>query len=53
MQMAILVEGQTVSKYEVDRAFNEAVLEVVPAYMVVKRILGSDEFATIEGCCVG
>ena len=53
MQMAILVEGETVSEYEINGAFNVAILKVVPASVIIKSVLCSDNFAIEEGCCVG
>lgn len=35
MQMAVFIKGEPISKYKVDRAFNVAVLEVMPAYVII------------------
>jgi hypothetical protein len=52
MQMAVLIEGETVSEYEVNGALNEAILEVVPAKVIIKSVLCSNNFAAEEGCRV-
>lgn len=52
IQMAILIARKTVSENEINGAFNVAILKVVSAYVIIKSVLCSYNFATEEGCCV-
>ena len=52
MQMAILIEREPVSEYEIHGTFDVAFLEVVPPNVIIQGVLCSDELATYKGCRV-
>ena len=45
-------EGATVAEYEVDGAFDVAVVVIMAAFLVVERVLGAIEAATVEGSLI-
>jgi hypothetical protein len=50
--MAILIEREPISEYEIHGTFNVAFLEVVPPNVIIQGVLCSNELATYKGCCV-
>ena len=48
--MAILIARETIPENEINGSFNVAILKVVSAYVIIKSVLCSYNFATEEGC---